>query len=226
MAFFTGLEPADGSNPILAQPNVWLPILANGLDGEYFFFTHDLKGTIIYLTESIWSVCGTRREDWLQKTFGDLLTTHPSNQSVARPDHELEPGKVYRAKIEVWSSDNAPVELEIWRCLVAERDIPIGVVGMARRFREDFQKRVLGEVNLHDVRRRMGLLNAREIEVCAFVVQGELNKSIAKKLGVSMRTIEARRSKAMEKLGIVRLTDLIRYWILTMEPPLRETEPG
>ncbi len=226
MAFFSGSEPADGSNPILAQPNIWLPILANGLGGEYFFFTHDLKRTMIYLTESIWSVCGIRREDWVQKTFGDFLTQHPLNQCLARPDQELEAGKVYRTKIEVLNSALEPVGLELWRSLVLERDIPIGVVGMAARFREDFQKHVLGEVNLQKVRERMTLLNKNEIEVCALVVQGELNKSIAKKLGVSMRTIEARRSKAMEKLGIIRLTDLIRYWILTMEPPLTETEPG
>ncbi len=226
MAFFTGLEPADASYSILAQPNVWLPILADGLGGEYFFFTYDLNRTVIYLTESIWSVCKIRREDWIQKTLGDFLTQHPWNQCLARPVQEIEPGRVDRAKIEVWNSEREPVKLEIWRCLVLDRDIPIGVGGMATRFQEDFQKSVLDEVNLQDVRRRMAMLNAREIEVCALVVQGELNKAIAKKLGVSMRTIEARRSKAMEKLGTNRLSDLIRYWILTMEPPVTETETG
>lgn len=226
MAFFTGLEFSDAQTPILAQPNVWLPILANGLTCEYFFFTHDLNRTVIYLTESIWSVCKIRREDWIQKTFGDFLTHHPWNQCLARPDHELEPGKVDRAKIEVWNFEREPVKLEIWRCLVLDRDMPIGVVGMATRLHDDLQKSVLDEVNLQDVRRRMAKLNAREIEVCALVVQGELNKAIAKKLGVSMRTIEARRSKAMEKLGTNRLSNLIRYWILTMEPPVTETEIG
>ena len=225
MASFTGFESADASTSILAHPNVWLPILANGL-GEYFFYTHDMNRTVIYLTESIWSVCKIRREDWTQKSFSDFFTQHPWNQCLARHDHELEPGKVDRVKIEVWNSDKEPVKLEIWRCLVLDRDVPIGVVGMARRLHDDFQKSVLDEVNLQDVRRRMAMLSAREIEVCALVVQGELNKAIAKKLGVSMRTIEARRSKAMEKLGTNRLSDLIRYWILTMEPPVTDSETG
>lgn len=226
MVFSTGLEFADAQTSILAQPNVWLPIFANGLTGEYFFYTHDMDRIVIYLTESIWSVCKIRREDWTQKAFGDFLTQHPWNQCLARPDYELEPGKVDRVKIEVWNSDREPVKLEIWRCLVLDRNMPIGVVGMATRLHDDFQKSVLEEVNLQDVRRRMALLNSREIEVCALVVQGELNKAIAKRLGVSMRTIEARRSKAMEKLGTNRLSDLIRYWILTMEPPVTETETG
>ncbi|MCY2985748.1 MAG: hypothetical protein NTY15_19150 [Planctomycetota bacterium] len=41
-----------------------------------------------------------------------------------------------------------------------------------------------------------------------------------------MRTIEAIRWKALEKVGKIRLVDLIRYGILMMEPPLRETEAG
>ncbi len=53
----------------------------------------------------------------------------------------------------------------------------------------------------------------------------ELNKSIVKKLDIAMRTVEARRSKAMSKLGCLRLSDLIRFWILAEETlqPLVET---
>jgi DNA-binding CsgD family transcriptional regulator len=227
MAFCAGSEPEDEAKRGLSQPNAWLPFLANGLDSEYFFFTHDFNRTLIYLTESVWPVCKVHRDDWLHKSIDEFLTHHSWNQCLIQPDHELEPGKVFRIKIEVWDSERLPVKLDVWRSVVLDRDTPVGMVGMARRHHEAFQhKSVLGELDLLVVSRRMAMLTERELAVVELVVQGELNKAIAKKLGVSMRTVEARRASAMEKLETNRLTDLIRFWILTMESPSKEVDSG
>ncbi len=56
------------------------------------------------------------------------------------------------------------------------------------------------------------LLSPPERQVIDLVFDGRLNKSIAKELGVSMRTVEARRSKSMKKLGVKSVSELIQVW--------------
>ncbi len=63
---------------------------------------------------------------------------------------------------------------------------------------------------LADIRERLGKLTPREREVLGFVVNGQRNKVIALDLGVSQSTVEAHRSRVMEKMGARSLSDLMR----------------
>ena len=208
---------------LLAGPGNWLPQLGSGDGAEFFFYTHDLQRVLRYLSESAWAVCKVRAEDWLNKSLHPIFTDHQWNQTLVRPDSELEPGRVHRLKVEVLDFAGNRVKLEVWRRLILQNEIPIGVVGMARQFPPSRlsqfspSESLLGKANPTEIRRRMATLTSREFQVIELVVQGELNKSIAKKLDIAMRTVEARRSKAMAKLEAQRLTDLIRYWILVNE---------
>jgi two-component system response regulator NreC len=51
----------------------------------------------------------------------------------------------------------------------------------------------------------------REIEIIRFLAEGKVNKEIAARLGISVRTVEAHRSKIMLKLGVHSLAELIHY---------------
>jgi FixJ family two-component response regulator len=85
----------------------------------------------------------------------------------------------------------------------------------------DFEKAML-EANEHCVHLRLEQselrllslqrhsISQREEEVLELVVQGVPNKSIATRLDVSQRTIEARRQKIYQKMNAKRLSDLIR----------------
>ena len=53
-------------------------------------------------------------------------------------------------------------------------------------------------------------LTQREREVLSRVLEGEANKVIGRNLGISHRTVEIHRSRAMSKLGAASVTDLIR----------------
>lgn len=53
-------------------------------------------------------------------------------------------------------------------------------------------------------------LTQREREVLCFVLEGEANKLIGRRLGISHRTVEIHRSRAMSKLGASSPTELIR----------------
>ena len=53
-------------------------------------------------------------------------------------------------------------------------------------------------------------LTPRERQVVEFAVTGLSNRDIARELGVSSQAIDAHRSKAMQKLGVTNVADLVR----------------
>lgn len=54
-------------------------------------------------------------------------------------------------------------------------------------------------------------LSAREEEVLRRIAWGESNKAIAKRLGISTRTVETYKSRLAEKLGLRTRPDIVRY---------------
>jgi FixJ family two-component response regulator len=61
---------------------------------------------------------------------------------------------------------------------------------------------------------RLATLTAREREVMRHVVEGKPNKCIAKDLAISIKTVEAHRSKMMEKLGVNSIAELVRIAVV------------
>jgi two-component system response regulator FixJ len=61
-----------------------------------------------------------------------------------------------------------------------------------------------------ECRQCLSSLTPREREVMQHVVDGMSNRRVAELLGVSHRTIEVHRSKAMEKMRVESVTDLVR----------------
>ena len=54
------------------------------------------------------------------------------------------------------------------------------------------------------------LFGERESQVVKLAVRGLSNRDIARELGVSSQAIDAQRSKAMQKLGVANVADLVR----------------
>jgi FixJ family two-component response regulator len=67
---------------------------------------------------------------------------------------------------------------------------------------------------LVDIQARAGLLTEREREILKHVVAGEPNKVIARRLGISFRTVELHRSHILEKMQARTLAELIRLALL------------
>lgn len=57
-------------------------------------------------------------------------------------------------------------------------------------------------------------LTTREKEVLSQIAWGFSNKEIAEKMDISIKTIEAHKATAMQKLGISRRNDIVRYAVL------------
>ena len=55
-------------------------------------------------------------------------------------------------------------------------------------------------------------LTEREKELFFLVVEGLLNKQIADKLSISLRTVEVHRAKMMAKLKVDNITDLVKFY--------------
>lgn len=66
---------------------------------------------------------------------------------------------------------------------------------------------------LAELRQRLDKLSSVERQVLNLVLEGDPNKRIASKLGVSQRAVEDRRARLMKKLEVDTLPDLVRFAI-------------
>ena len=60
-------------------------------------------------------------------------------------------------------------------------------------------------------RRKENTLSMREAEIVGLIAQGHSNKDIATQLGLSVKTVETYKARAMEKLGLQNRAELVRY---------------
>lgn len=60
------------------------------------------------------------------------------------------------------------------------------------------------------VQQRLACLSAREREVLELILEGNMNKIIADKLGISMRTVEVHRAHIFDKMSVKTAVELAR----------------
>jgi len=66
---------------------------------------------------------------------------------------------------------------------------------------------------------RMASLTPREREVMVLVTLGKRNKTIARELGISQRTVEVHRARVMEKMRVRSVSELVQMVLRTGEEP-------
>lgn len=71
----------------------------------------------------------------------------------------------------------------------------------------------LQRVHDHPVHQPADDLTAREREVLKLIAEGNTNQDIAELLCLSRKTVETHRGNIMEKLGLHKVTDLVKYAI-------------
>lgn len=83
------------------------------------------------------------------------------------------------------------------------------VVGAALRHNQTL--RAESTRRLHAVR-LIGSLSPREREVLALIVEGQLNKQVAARLGTAEKTVKTQRASVMQKTGADSFAALVRLW--------------
>ncbi|WP_291240849.1 LuxR C-terminal-related transcriptional regulator [Gemmobacter sp.] len=61
-----------------------------------------------------------------------------------------------------------------------------------------------------DLAARFAALSAREVEVMELILEGQLNKQIADRLGIAQRTVEVHRARVLQKTGARNSVELAR----------------
>ena len=67
------------------------------------------------------------------------------------------------------------------------------------------------QVEIARIKKRIGSLSPRELEVFHWLARGMLNKQIASKRGTSLQTIKVHRGRVMQKMQAKTVTELIRF---------------
>jgi FixJ family two-component response regulator len=117
--------------------------------------------------------------------------------------------------------------------ITAHGDVPLAVEAMRRGafdflekpFTDDVLVSAIGSALARDdeqmsrdreaanARARLDALTPRERQVLDLVVEGALNKTIADRLGISIKTVELHRSRVMEKMRALSLAQLIQMTV-------------
>ena len=209
---------------LLCNPQRILASFFNAFNCDLVLYVHDMERRLTYLSESAQTVCDLSFEKWRLKNFELMFTPHPWNTNYRHlSDRDLKPDEIQVLRCEIYGDSGKTIQLEVRRTIVLSEKVPVGVIGIARMLpsiSQIFQSSSVMFNHTMDgatILARWGLLTENEKEVVENVVAGDMNKTIAKKLGVAERTIEARRSKLMKKLGLKNVPDLVRFHLLVRQ---------
>jgi DNA-binding CsgD family transcriptional regulator len=203
-----------GSLSALQKPYDLLAHFFESAQFEWMVFTLDLDRNLIYLSESAWEISKIDFKRWQGQRIDSLLTNHVWNEDFKSDlDIALRQDHIQKVFCEIWNDEGSAVQLEVHRRMITNQGTPIGIVGIARQIegtqtQADLSVPSSTASSTHPFK----CLTPGELSVIELVIDGELNKSIAAKLGIAMRTVEMRRSKAMQKLKVKSLSEMVKLW--------------
>jgi len=109
--------------------------------------------------------------------------------------------------------EDADIEL-----ISALKTIMANRIFISPSFTSDVIKKLLSRAGERKTKRRGSSfedLTPRERDVVKLIAEGNANKKIAKKLGISIRTVEHHRFNVTKKLGVSNTASLVKYAIKT-----------
>lgn len=207
----------------LTSPLVILTGFFESKHCDAFVLTYDTKRLLKYTSGSLVSLCGIPKTRLENISFNDLLTDHPWNQTI-KDENEfvLNPGECHHTLCEIGFGEFQTLVALRRQIVVFGGDV-VGILCVGWKLEdskihgaESMVSYALG-ISETTLLERWSKLTPAEIQVIEGVSQGHLNKTIAKNLSLSMRTVEARRSRMMKKLGISSVPELVRFHLLVKQ---------
>ncbi|MCA9262870.1 MAG: PAS domain S-box protein [Planctomycetales bacterium] len=181
-----------------------VPPLA-ALSAPYFYFMSNADGEIIYVSESVFQVAGYPPESLIGKRLFDFVDfEHPHNADVKEAHADRFQHTRPKNSVRVARDANGN-----WRTVevqsFAESDEAGNIVTNHALVRDITpQSKHEGELYLRllELEQYGRDLSPREQNVLSLILEGHLNKTIAKKLDVTQRTVENIRSRLMNKFNV------------------------
>lgn len=202
------LSVSESGKPLLSQPEFFLPIFADSLEKDFVFFSLDTNWRFTYLSRSAAKVMGLPPAEWIGRTLFEALSEDPCNTSARQMGSQLSPLiPLVKGKCEVMAFDKTLRTLDYWMARILVNQSLVGYSGVFSP-----AGYAVTEDDLEEVSSLVGKLTKVERQVIELVFQGYHNKSIACELKVAVRTVESRRSRAMVKLQVNSLAQLIQFW--------------
>jgi DNA-binding CsgD family transcriptional regulator len=201
----------------LTHPAQFMHFLAEAIQDEIAFYSHDLDGRIKYLSKSAEEVLRVSPKQILDRPFNELLSENSCNEDIRRNEWDGDKPLQGRSGIcEFRGEENgSPFKVKYWRVPIVIKEKPIGYSGILRKLDvTPVAMEIVESADLHELMSRVDRLTLVEFQVVEMVVDGHMNKEAATRLGVAVRTIESRRSRAMLKLKANGLSELVQLWIL------------
>lgn len=207
----------------LTSPQAILVGFFDSHNCDAFVITYDTKRVLKYTSGSLLSVCGIPKTRVGVMTLNDILTDHPWNHAIRNENEfQLQPGECHHEVCEIGYGEHRSL-VSLRRQLVLVGTEVVGVVCIGWKLdepkiqsEESIVTHALG-ISESTLLERWSKLTPAELEVIEGIAQGHLNKTIARNLSLSMRTVEARRSRMMKKLGISSVPELVRYHLLVKQ---------
>jgi DNA-binding CsgD family transcriptional regulator len=128
----------------------------------------------------------------------EVMVCHRDNAWWVQRDDEVRPiadGEVVATSAGAWRL-HLPEQVSSTRD--AEGDLSLSALRQAR-------------LVLEETRRRHATLSPQEERVCRLVAAGLLNKQIAGEMGLAEQTVRLYRGRALKKLGVAGVADLVRF---------------
>ncbi len=212
---FGGFAPSPAASDVLLHPRQFLPEFATALQDELIFFTKDLRGVIQYASDSVQKHLSFAPTDLVGHACSEFLTDAASNEKFKAEDFVAETDTpISEFHVEVLDGQQNARRLRLWSMVLKQSNAPVGYVVMAMV--NPHATLAAAELQSADVDRLLKLaseLTLAERAVVELVVDGNMNKAMARILGVAVRTIEARRARAMSKLQVRSLPELVKAWM-------------
>ncbi len=201
---------------LLNRPEAFLPLFAQHLSNDFFFFTQNTDGVIQFVSGSTARMLSLESTDMVGRRIEDFLADDPQNERLREGCwRRMQVGQMANCRCVVNDGRGVMVPLKMWNVMVGQNGNPIGIVGLAMIDRQNASAGV--DPDSPEVRRILELeqtLTDSERAVVDLVVDGQMNKAMARILGVAVRTIEARRARAMSKLQVRSLPELVKVWMI------------
>jgi DNA-binding CsgD family transcriptional regulator len=207
---------------VLYDPATFLRTFLSLPDNNLVFHAYNMQRQITFLSASAKTVLNVSPYRWKNRKFTLMMTDHPWNElMLSMSDTDLSMSKPTRC--EIFSDEGLKIQIEVVRQTIFVDEEPVGVIGFSRvvakmaEIAKNYQTSIDKGRDHPKLLSKWSSLTESERQVIELVVKGLMNKNIVKVLNIAQRTVEARRSAAMKKLGVRNVPELVRMYILIVE---------